>query len=53
MVGENFDFFFKLKDMQMRNVSFSEAGEDQFSEIGNNIRFLIIVIHQCLQSMLI
>ena len=34
MVGENIDFFVKLKDMQMRNVSFSEAGEDQLGEAG-------------------
>ncbi|XP_070501525.1 uncharacterized protein [Chironomus tepperi] len=31
MIGENFDFFVKLKDMQTRNVSFSEAGQDQLS----------------------
>jgi hypothetical protein len=37
MVGENVDFFVKLKDMQMRNVSFSEAGERQLSDSGEDI----------------
>ena len=34
MFGEKIDFFVKLKDMQMRNVSFSEAGENQLGEAG-------------------